>query len=122
MFYAYFVKGAGGGSGVVGIGGLVLLVGIGGDGGGRGGRLDAGRRAAAAEEADVAGADGRLEVGEQAVVVADLQRGAGLVDRAADLRQPEDLQEEVEVALMRPDLAEQAFEVGGLVDPLVEPD
>ena len=58
---------------VVGVvGGVEASTASGSAGAAAGRRLDAGGRAPLAEQADVAGADGRLEVGDQPVVVADL--------------------------------------------------
>ena len=47
-------------------------------------RVDPRGGPAMAEQADVARADGVLQVGDQPVVVADLAASAGLVDRPAD--------------------------------------
>src|SRR4051794_21079827 len=95
--------------------GLVILV-VGQGGGGGGGGLGGGvvgfgpwGAATRAEEADVARADGDLQVSDQVAIGADLQPGAGLVDGPADAAQAEDFQVQVEVAGAEPDLAMQPF-------------
>ncbi len=52
-------------------------------------RLVAGGGTSVADQPDVIGAEGRLEVGEHPVVVADLEVGPGFIDRPADLLEPD---------------------------------
>ncbi len=76
--------------------------------------IEACSRASLAHEPDQAVADSLFEVGDQPVVVADPQRGAGPIDRPVDLVQAEDFEIEVEVPRMNPYGPQQALEVFGL--------
>ena len=67
------------------------------------GGLDPGRGAAVAQQAYEARAHSGFELGDQAFVVADAERCAGLVDGAANVLDADDLEVKVEVARANPD-------------------
>ncbi len=82
--------------------------------------IEARRRAPLAHQPDLAMAHSLFQVRDQTVVVADPQRGAGPVDRAVDLFQAEDFEVQVEIPRMNPHGPQQALEVFGFVDALLE--